>query len=287
MERGADFHISGVGGEHLNGENLYMSRKPGYVLKEAFLPYSYHPLLDFNKKNLIANMLYSKYKSPLLDLLNDSVPRLKAIDHAENIATKLNDFLGAPGYAETYNERFRALFQANVAFYALHVVAQNSDVLVMPYNDRELMTFISTCHPSSRELRRLQLALLRRYGLAKEIPIDTSHLTQSKPYIAHKFMRTIRMVLNIGLHKKVPIIQKGNPPRHRAFKYFDHNATEYREYVNEMISGCSFLDKRRTERYLKVVGEVKKFNFYSHHREAGNILLLLRLAYAERMFQNG
>lgn len=276
-ERGADFHLSGAGGEHINGENLYLSRKPLAVMREAFLPYHYEKLVQDRKGELIENILYSQYRASISRILAVDRP-MKTDNISRSIAGRLDKYFGNPLYANTYTERFRTLLLATASFYPLHVVCNDSDALLMPYNDLDFINMVSRYHPRTRELRRLELGLLKKYSLAGDIPFDTSHLRLRSPYFAHKFMRTMRMVMNIGLHKKIPFIQKGEPPRFRAFKYFDHSAKEYREYVKRTIVGCSFYDRKRLQEYFQEIDKVDQFNFYSHHREGANLLLLFRLA---------
>jgi len=284
--RGADLHMSGVGGELLNGESLYLSRKPIHVLREAFFPYRYVELKNSRKKSLVENVLYMKYKSTILELLDDQFQG-KINDYAEKIVDQLDPFLGKPRFMQTYSERFRTFVLANASFYPLNVVSKNSDFLVMPYNDRDLIQAVSRFHPRTRELRRLELALIKKYDLATDIPLDSSHLRQNRPYFAHKFMRTVRMVMNIGLHKKVPFFQKGETPKFRAFKYFDHSAQDFREYIKTTILQAPFFDKRKLEIYLNEIDRVDKFNFYTHHREAGNLMILFRLAMMKKNLNEG
>jgi hypothetical protein len=283
--RGADFHLSGAGGELLNGESLYLSRKPSSVLREAFLPYVYIELKNSAKKTLIENVLYSKYKSSISELLDEDYSG-KTNDYSARIADRLDSFLGKPRYKQTYTERFRTFLQANASFYPLNVVSNDSDFLILPYNDRDLIETITRYHPCTRELRRLELALLKKYDLAADIPLDSSHLMQNRPYFAHKFMRTVRMVLNIGLHKKVPFFQKGEPPKFRAFKYFDHSAVDFRDHIKKTILQASFFDKKKIENYLSEIENVEKFSFYTHHREEGNLMILFRLAMLEKNLKN-
>lgn len=280
-ERGADFHLSGVGGELLNGESLYLDRKPLSVLREAFLPYSYVKLDAAAKIKLIESVLYTQYRKGNLELIG-SAARGSQEAHAARIRSVLDDFIGDPRYEQSYIERFRTYMLANASFFPLHVVADDCDFLLMPYNDRDLITTISRFHPRTRELRRLELAMIRSYGLAGDIPLDSSHIRQERPYFAHKFMRTLRMVFNIGLHKKVPLFQKGEPPKDRAFKYFDHGETALRGYIRNTVCSSSIFDRKKLEDYLERIDRVEQFNFYTHHREAGNLMILFRLAMLEK-----
>ena len=146
------------------------------------------------------------------------------------------------------------------------------------------MRVLCSYHPASRELRRLELSLLRRHPEAFEIPVDTTHLKVTAPYAAQKSARVLRMVLNIGFHKKVPFLQQGDPPKWRAPKYFDHSRTDLREYIKSTIRDCQLYDRARVTEYLDAVDKVTQFNFYSHHRESTNIKTLFRLAVAAEKF---
>ncbi|UCG30864.1 MAG: hypothetical protein JSV53_03035 [candidate division WOR-3 bacterium] len=283
QDRGADIHLTGVGGELLDGESLYLSRKYSYVLREGFLPYAYHPLSQQMKPHLINSVLYAGYKKEIADMLDPGMVG-RRIDFAQDIAARLNDFLGHPTYAETYVERFRTYVLANAAFYPLSFIGIG-DFHVFPFNDSVLVRKISKYHPRTRELRRLSFKILRNYRFAQDIPVDTTHLKVFHPYHMQKAFRMLRMVLNIGFHKKVPVIQYGNPPSFRRPKYFDRKMADYREYVRSSILGCSFYDTNRVRNYIEKVEALSKTTFFTMHKEAVNIGLLLRLALAEQKFR--
>ena len=283
-DRGADIHMSGVGGETLNGENLYLSRSPWSVAAEAIFPYSYHGLGRVNKSDLVRGMAYASYKQRLPGMLAGDPPALEPGQIEARIVQRLTAFLGEARYAESFNERFRTLVLANMGYYPVSVGIDGRDQHVFPYNDAEFIRKLCSYHPATRELRRLELGLLRFHSEAFEIPLDTTHLRVTAPYSAHKLTRVARMVLNIGFHKKVPFLQKGEPPKFRAAKYFDRSRTDLREYINETIMACPLYDKRPVGDYLAEVGNVTKFNFYSHHRESTNIKTLFRLAVAAEKF---
>jgi asparagine synthetase B (glutamine-hydrolysing) len=284
QNRGADIHFTGVGGELYNGESLYLNRKLFCVLSEGILPYHYHKLDDASKANLIKAALYSKYKRDLSKLLSEK-HIMDQTDIIEIISEKLDTFLGNPSFKETYIERFRTFMLANAAYYPLSFVNQVNDFLMFPYNDREFIYSACKYHPASRELRRLQLSILKKHKEALDIPIDTTHIKVSNPYFIHKFMRVLRFVLNIGFHKKIPFIQKGDPPKFRVFKYFDHSFADYRNYVKSLILESSFYNRNKTRKYLQELDKISRFNFYTHHKEAANISILLRLAIAEKKFK--
>jgi len=281
IERGADIHLTGAGGELFNGENLYLNRKPLYLVREAFLSYTYHKLDEVSKENLIRKAMYAEYKKKLPEML-DGEYRINTDGIIRSIVQKLDTFLGNPGFKETYLERFRTYMQANFAYFPLSIVASCSDIPLLPYNDRDLIMLVCKYHPSSRELRRLEIAILKKHAEAMHIPIDTTHLKLSSPYFAHKFMRVLRMVFNIGYHKKVPFIQKGDPPKYRASKYFDHLMTDYREYIKSSILNCQFYNKTKIQQYINEIDKVHSFNFFSHHSESTNISILFRLAKSEK-----
>ena len=93
------------------------------------------------------------------------------------------------------------------------------------------------------------------------------------------------MVLNIGLHKKIPIIQQGNPPTFRKFPYFEEKYADFRNLVNELILSCDYLDREKVKKYLNIVTNERRYNFYIHHNAETNILLLLRLAYTQKIIE--
>jgi len=196
----------------------------------------------------------------------------------------LDDFLGSPSFAETYLERFRTFMLANAAFYALSFVGDKY-FPVFPYNDRALIFAISKYHPRARELRRLEFLLLRQYKNAYDLAVDTTHLKVNAPYSLHKFTRVLRFILNIGFHRKVPFIQNGDPPKFRAFKYFDHSQENYREYVRGTIQRCPFYNEKAIRQYLTETDMINRTNFYTYHREAVNISVLFRLAVAAKALQ--
>ena len=71
----------------------------------------------------------------------------------------------------------------------------------------------------------------------------------------------------------------------RRPKYFDHGMVEYREYVRSLILQCSFYDRNLARSYIEKVEGLTKSNFFTMHREAANISILLRLAIAEQKFK--
>lgn len=284
QNRGADIHLSGVGGELFNGENLYLSRNPFYVLKEGVLPYVYNKLDFAAKISMIKKALYSDYKIKLLSLINQSYT-LNHLDFEEVVVKILDEFHGNSFFKEAYIERFRTFMLANSGFYPLSFVTETNDFLILPYNDREFIQEVCKYHPSTRELRRLGILILRKYNDALDIPIDTTHLKLSYPYYAHKLMRVLRMVLNIGFHKKIPFIQKGEPPKYISSRYIDHSIKDYRDYIKSSILSCSFYDRDKVQKYLQEIDKVSRFSFYTNHNEAANISILFRLAMAEKKFE--
>jgi hypothetical protein len=282
--RGADFHLSGVGGETFNGENLYLNRKPSYILQEALLPYRYHSLTEGRKAELLGGMVGTGLKAPILRLIGrEASVGDRSIE--ESAVEVLAGIMGGPAYEETYCERFRTLVLANFAFYPADVGNEGNDTQLFVYQDYDFLQTLLKYHPSTRELRRLELAVLKGYPIGAEVPVDTSHIRIGYPYPAHKFMRAVRMVMNIGLHRKVPFIQKGDPPKFRAERYFNPANREYRDLVRSTIEGCALYDASGTRAYMDEVDKVTRFNFYTHHNESKNIKLLFRLAMAAKSFR--
>jgi hypothetical protein len=123
--------------------------------------------------------------------------------------------------------------------------------------------------------------MLKNYHELKDIPIDTTHLKIDAPYELQRFFRVLRMVLNVGYHRKIPFLQKGEPPRFRAFPYFDPGQKEFRHLVNQRLRNSNWLDKNEIDKYINEISKIQGFNFYVHHGAETNILMLLRLTYAE------
>jgi len=153
----------------------------------------------------------------------------------------------------------------------------------MPYNDTELIRAICSYHPSSRELRKLTIKMLQRYDQLRDIPIDTTHLKIDAPYDLHKFFRVLRMVLNVGYHKKIPFIQKGDAPKFRAFPYFDKKYADFRSLVNDRLLNCDWFDKDEIRKFINEISQIQGYNFYLHHGAEANIMILLRATYMHEM----
>ena len=280
LSRGSRFHISGGGGELFDGENLYLSRAKNYVIKEAIVPYNYHSIEEISKEEMLKNILGVNNKIYNLQFLNEV-----EIDNSlfTYIVSILDPFIGKTKYSECWTERFRTYKLALGGYRLVGSQLLSYYDVVMPYNDIDLIKNICSSHPKHRELRKLTISVLKDYEQLKNIPLDTTHLLISSPYFLHKFFRVLRMVLNIGFHKKIPFIQKGNPPTFRKFHYFDEKYADFRNLVNELILSCDYLDRENVRKYLNTVTNERKYNFYIHHSTETNILLLLRLAYTQKI----
>ena len=125
--RGADIHMSGAGGETLNGENLYLSRSPWAVASEAFLPYSYHRLNGQGKNQLIRGLTYASYKQKLPGLFAGGTPSVSERQIEDAVARRLTPFFGDARFAETFDDSFRTLVLANMGYYALSVSPDGRD----------------------------------------------------------------------------------------------------------------------------------------------------------------
>jgi len=280
LSRGSRFHISGVGGELFDGENLYLSRAKNYVIKEAILPYNYHPIEEISKEEMLKNILGVSNKINNLQFLDDG----KIYDSLfTKIVSILDPFIGKTKHSECWTERFRTYKLALSGYRLVGSQLLSFYDIMMPYNDIDLIKNICNSHPKHRELRKLTISVLKDYEQLKNIPLDTTHLPISSPYFLHKFFRVLRMVFNIGFHKKIPFIQKGNPPIFRKFPYFDERFNDFRNLVNELILKCDYLDRDNVRKYLNIVTSERKYNYYIHHSTETNILLLLRLAYTQKI----
>ncbi len=276
--RNADIRLYGAG-ELLAGENLYLSRSPLTMIKEMFLPAGYHAIENSNKKALIKNVLKNKYKNRLVSLLNKD---LQAGFSMEEILGLFNPYLGRARYQETFVERFRSFVLAHANYSSFGEAIKKDFILASPYNDTELIKVLLKHHPGRRRLRRLQLGMIRKAGIACRLPLDTTHLSVYMPYYLHKLLRVPRFVLNIGFHKKVFLIQRGQPPLYRIDPYLKKENRKLRDFIKETVLGCGIFDKARADAYFRQLGDIERFNFFTHHRQLSNIYILFRLAYAVR-----
>jgi hypothetical protein len=203
------------------------------------------------------------------------------------IAEKLDKFLGKTKFSECYTERFRTYRLANAGYYLAGSQNLGTYLTVLPFNDTDLVKTVCRYHPSTRELRKLTLSMLKSFSELRDIPVDTTHLKVDAPYELHRFFRVLRMVMNVGFHKKIPLLQKGGPPKFRAFPYFDPLNSDFRELVNTRLLNCSWYNQDLMKKYIREISEIKGFNFYLHHGAETNILVLLRLAYTEYLLHGG
>jgi hypothetical protein len=280
VARGSFLHISGVGGELLDGENLYLSRNKWSVLREGIAPYSYHELKDRDKANLICNVLGMGNKRENLLLLAE---KDREGFEPDRIVAHLEKFIGKTKFSQCYTERFRTYRLANAGYYLAGSQNLAGYLTLLPFNDTELMKEACRYHPSTRELRKLTLAMLKSYKELHDIPVDTTHLKIKAPYKMQRFFRVLRMVFNVGYHKKIPLLQKGKPPVFRAFPYFDQKNQDFRELVNNRLLSCNWFDQDEMKKYVEAISGIRGFNFYLHHGAEANILILLRLTYMEKM----
>jgi asparagine synthetase B (glutamine-hydrolysing) len=276
LSRGADMRMYGSG-ELLGGENLYLSRSPSYLLKEMFLPYKYHALEKSKKSDLLKGVLKVKLKQGLGGLLKKDLQKSIEID---NVLIKLAPYLGEAKYQETFTERFRTTVVALAGYVSFGEIIKGNAIFISPYYDREFVETVLKYHPTYRGLRRLQIYILRKYHKYDDIPLDTTHLRVRAPYYFHKLARVPRHVLNIGLHKKVPFIQRGNPPSYRKNPYLEPSNTEFRKFIQDIIRNAEIFDNDQLDEYFEQIDSVKEFTFYTRHRELTNIYLLFRAAYA-------
>lgn len=279
IARGSDIHLSGVGGELLDGENLYLSRKPSAVIRESISGYNYRSIHMANKADLIAGVLGISL-SGAADPYSAAPTSKSTRDYIEDVVATHDKFIGTTKFAECYTERFRTYRLANAGYKLTGLLNLDSYFCVMPYNDTELMHHLVRYHPQTRELRKLALALLKRDTSLSDIPTDTTHLPVSYPYQLQRFMRALRMVANIGFQKKIPLIQKGEAPKFRAFPYFDHQNVALRKHMRETILASQYIDNKRVGGFLDELDKIQKYSFYVKHGGEGTLLKLYRLARA-------
>lgn len=279
VSRGSDIHLSGVGGELLDGENLYMSRRPSYIIKESLRGYRYSSVHNADKATLIGNVVGCKadsFQERYLDFRQELTPR----QALENIVSLLDTYLGKTKYAECYVERFRTYMLAVAGYNMSGLLNLGTYHNIMPFNDKKLIQCIVKYHPSTRELRKLTIRLLQKDTLLRDIPTDTTHLPINYPYRIQRFMRAVRMVANIGFQKKIPLLQKGAAPKFRAFPYFLPENAEFRAYMREVILKASVFDKAKVTQFLNETEKIDSYNFYIKHGAEGTLLKLYRLAIA-------
>jgi hypothetical protein len=229
---------------------------------------------------LIQNVLGTSYKK---DNLRYIAKLNKSWFETSELVPVLDKFIGRTKFSECYTERFRTLRLANAGYYLAGSQNMGKYLTILPYNDSDLVREICRYHPGTRELRRLTISLLRCYPELKDIPVDTTHLKVNAPYSLHKIFRVIRMVMNVGYHKKIPLLQKGEAPKFRAFPYFDPLQVNFRQMVNEKLSACNLFDRDEIRHFIRSASDIRGFNFYLHHGAEANILMLMRLSYAESL----
>jgi hypothetical protein len=281
MRRNAQVRLIGVNGELLGGENLYLTRRKGYLLREAILPYKYHELKDDDnrgKLNLIKNVLYFREKAQLPRVFGNGCGQ----SYEERILDYWIPFLGECRTAEVFTERFRGAHLVFAAKNAYQGYVQDGFAELLPYTDFNLVRAISGIPPSLRELRKLELAILRTYSLAKDVPLDTTHLRVSSSYRLHKLLRVLRFIFNIGYARRVPIIQKGTALKTRIPAYCEPKRVDLRLRVNSYIRKSQLLDKDALERFLAGHVVVDKYkHFQATHKDWPNVFLLLKLVALE------
>jgi hypothetical protein len=275
--RGSLLHLSGVGGEMIGGENLYLTRKPLSVIMEAFLPYSYHEVSNTNKAKAL-KLLFGYDKSLQRYLGYDDNDSFVDKIIAESIFLN-NSLIGETKYLETYVERIRTIFLAQAGYYLLGSLNFHDYMPISPYNDQDLIRNTCQYEPKLRELRKTTIKILKNYDFATDIPIDTTHLNITRPYALHKIFRVIRMVMNIGFQKKVPFIQKGDSPKQRFDPYFNKQYPDYRTFVNKKILDCEVLNNKYVRELLNNLENVYGAEYYTRHGIEQHIRRMLRISY--------
>ena len=279
INRGANIRLSGVGGEIMGGENLYLSRKPSYVLREGLFPYKYHPLIsDYEKQQLIKNILGFIENHIINEIYETAI--------SEKINNEIIEFwdpyLGKCYTQEVFTERFRTHHLAFAGNYQKGNYAMNDIIFVTPFNDFNLVNLISKLPPSKRELRKLEFAILKKYNMGVNLPLDTTHLTINKPYFMQKFFRMVRFIYNIGYTKKVPFMQQGATLKTRIPAYFLPENTNLREEINDYLTKCAIFNKDKLSLILSRYETLEKYkHFKATHEDWPNILKMLKLAFFE------
>ena len=282
VSRKANIRFGGTDGELLGGENMYLSRKPAYVLKEGFFSYPYNRLDSKDiktKEELISNVVYRNYKKRLVELLPESY---KKTNFFNSIIEKWDTYLGVCNSQEVYVERYRTwhtIVEHNYHFQNFYL---DSASQMTPFQDYVLSTKISETNPKHRELRKLEIAVLKKYNMGEDIAIDTTHLLPKRPYYLHKFFRMLRFAMNIGYSMKVPFIQKGTPLKTTIPAFYQEHNKEFREKVLSKIKESELLDREKLNDYLEPFYTIEKYNhFKATHDGWPNLFVLFKLAMFE------
>lgn len=278
INRGADIHLSGIGGEYINGENLYVSRRPINVIKEMFFDYKYNPITESNKHAMIWNALRLGSKQNNHEYLGIGTYDIK--EYLNLIVNLFNDFIGVTKFEEVFIERFRTYLLANSGFRCFSGVFDRvQSFLIIPNSDISLIQTIARYHPTYRELRKLGFEILKKDLRVRDIPVDTTHLPVNIPYSMHKFMRPIRMVVNKGFKKKIPLIQKGKSQEKGVFPYFMEEYGDLREHIKETILKCNLLNREKVLTDIQECENISQYNIYTAAK-LDNLLILYRLSRA-------
>lgn len=280
LSRNAEIRFGGTDGELLGGENLYLSRKPTYVFKEGFCSYPYKKLQkndSRSRENLLSLILYRSSKKSISSLLGEKFQL-----NINSIIDEWEDYLGECKSMEVYSERFRTYHTVVEHNYHFQNYFVNKATQLTPFQDYNITKYISTTRPKLRELRKLELALLKKYPMGKEIPVDTTHLKVDRPYWMHKFFRMLRFVINIGFSREVPLIQIGTTLKTTIPAFYLPENEELREKVITKIRKLTLLDKEKLNSYLSGFDSIKSYNhFKATHEGWPNLFILLRLAIFE------
>jgi hypothetical protein len=279
INRGSQIHMGGVGGDLIGGEILFLSRSPLAVIGEGFLHVQLDPIKNENKTGMLAFVLGADHKALHTNLMNFPIKN-KVEEYLEQAVQKLDYYLGETQFNQTWKERFKSL-KYSTGFNTTGTLPLETYFNLMPLFDSDLMKAIVKYHPYSREHKKLTIAILKKYREIADIPIDTTHLKIDAPYWAHKMFRILKLVVNVGYQKKIPLLQQGEAPKYRIFPYFDPLNKDFKPFVRERLENCSFFDKAKIHAYLNEIEKVEHFNFYVHHKEESNIMTLLRLSYLE------
>jgi asparagine synthetase B (glutamine-hydrolysing) len=279
MNRGSDIHLGGVGGDLIGGEILFLSRTPLAVLSEAFFHQRLDPLQHDHKAHMLAFVLGADNKSVHNSLMNFKVQK-NAEEYLEEAVRKLDYYFGVTRYNNTWKERFKTL-KYGTGFNSTGTLPLDSYFSIQPLFDSDLMKAIVKYHPITREHKRLTLAVLKKYQQVADIPLDSTHLSVNAPYRIQKMFRILKLVVNVGYQKKIPLLQQGGAPKYRIFPYFDPSNKDFKPLVRERLEKCSLFEKAHIKAYLDEIEKVEHFNFYVHHKEESNIMTLLRLSYLE------
>ena len=85
--------------------------------------------------------------------------------------------------------------------------------------------------------------------------------------------------MNIGMQKKIPLLQKGDPPMQRGNPYFKDGYPEYRTWLNDRVASCQLLESSSVRGFIDKIAAIRGTNYSINHGVSSDLSLLLRISY--------